>query len=220
VQTFPESHDVAAVLLIVTAIASPVLEGAVTAFERAGSAQQGRRARAIGNAFLETTILRTGRERESDRGTKWVLVGSVLAAIFLGWRAASAFPGADMPGRGWLTFAFGLVLIWCGIALRVWSIATLGRFFRRIVVVQEGHRIVSSGPYRLVRHPAYLGNLLATAGLGLALGNWASLAILTVLPALGHVPRIRVEEGALEETLGADYASYAASRKRLVPGVW
>jgi protein-S-isoprenylcysteine O-methyltransferase len=220
VQTFPESHDAAGVLLVVTVIASPLLEGLVTAVERAGSAQPAGRARAIGGAFLETTILRTGRARESDRGTKWILVGSVLAAIFLGWWAATAFPGADMPGSGWATFAIGLGLIWCGVALRVWSIATLGRFFRRIVVVQEGHRVVSGGPYRVVRHPAYLGNLLATAGLGLVLGNWVSLAILVVIPALGHLPRILVEERELAQGLGEQYTSYAAGRKRLVPGVW
>ena len=125
-----------------------------------------------------------------------------------------------MPGSGWATFAIGLGLIWCGVGLRVWSIATLGRFFRRIVVVQEGHRVVSGGPYRAVRHPAYLGNLLATAGLGLVLGNWVSLAILVVIPALGHLPRILVEERELEQGLGEQYTSYAAGRKRLVPGVW
>jgi len=52
------------------------------------------------------------------------------------------------------------------------------------------------------------------------LGNWISLAILIVLPALGHLPRIRVEERELERNLGEQYTNYAEARKRLVPGIW
>jgi protein-S-isoprenylcysteine O-methyltransferase Ste14 len=110
--------------------------------------------------------------------------------------------------------------MWLGIGLRIWAIVVLGRFFRRVVVIQEGHRVVSDGPYRLVRHPAYAGNLLAAAGLGVALDNWLSVAILVIVPFLGHLPRIRVEEAELERGLGEAYRSYEARTRRLVPGVW
>lgn len=102
----------------------------------------------------------------------------------------------------------------------MWAIAVLGRFFRRDVVVQEGQRVVTAGPYRLIRHPAYTGNLVVAAGLGLALVNGLSLALLVVVPFLGHLPRIRVEEAELERGLGAAYVRYEAVTRRLVPGVW
>jgi protein-S-isoprenylcysteine O-methyltransferase Ste14 len=57
-------------------------------------------------------------------------------------------------------------------------------------------------------------------GIGLALGNWASLAALVVLPTVGLVVRIRVEERALVEGLGEPYRRFAESRARLIPGVW
>jgi protein-S-isoprenylcysteine O-methyltransferase Ste14 len=99
-------------------------------------------------------------------------------------------------------------------------VLTLGRFFKVTVSIQEGHRVVSSGPYRLLRHPSYTGLLAILLGLGLMLGTWLGLAALIVLPLVGTLIRIRVEEAVLLDALGDEYASYAAATKRLVPGVW
>jgi protein-S-isoprenylcysteine O-methyltransferase Ste14 len=63
-----------------------------------------------------------------------------------------------------------------GLALRLWAVLSLGRFFKVTVSIQEGHRVIRSGPYRLVRHPSYSGLLIALLGLGLALETWLGLA--------------------------------------------
>jgi len=107
-----------------------------------------------------------------------------------------------------------------GFALRIVSIAVLGRFFRRDVTVEEGQSVVRRGPYRYLRHPAYAGNLLVALGFGIALANWLSIAALAVIPLLCHLPRIRVEETALEEALGKPYRDYEEETARLVPGLW
>ncbi len=65
------------------------------------------------------------------------------------------------------------------------------------MIVQEAQTVVRSGPYRFIRHPAYAGNLLMYAGLGLALVNLLSLAVLIVVPVAGHLPRLRVEDAEL-----------------------
>ncbi|MFF2810094.1 methyltransferase family protein [Streptomyces sp. NPDC058000] len=113
-----------------------------------------------------------------------------------------------------------LVVAWAGIALRLWAIVTLGRFFRGTVHIQHGHRVVTSGPYRYVRHPAYTGILLAGTDLALLLDNAASWLAFTVccLIAVGY--RIHVEERMLLDALGEEYRAYAARTRRLVPGVW
>jgi protein-S-isoprenylcysteine O-methyltransferase Ste14 len=144
-----------------------------------------------------------------------MVAGLLLAAV-----AARRLPGAKLPGGGWLWIVLGAVVAWAGIALRAWSIATLGRFFRRDVTVEEGQTVVGGGPYRFVRHPAYSGNLLVALGVGLMLANAVSILSLVVLPVLGHLPRIRVEEAALDRALGEPYRRWAVGRARLVPGVW
>jgi protein-S-isoprenylcysteine O-methyltransferase Ste14 len=80
--------------------------------------------------------------------------------------------------------------------------------------------VITTGPYRVIRHPGYAALLLAFAGLGILFANWLSLAAVVVLPSLGLANRIRVEEAALSATLGDTYRSYAAGRKRIIPFLW
>ena len=110
--------------------------------------------------------------------------------------------------------------MWLGIGLRWWSIRTLGRYFTYRVMTSATQPVIAAGPYRLLRHPSYLGMVLALAGSGLSLGNWLSLASLVALPLVGLLIRIRVEEAALPHSLGPAYAAYARSRKRLLPFIW
>jgi protein-S-isoprenylcysteine O-methyltransferase Ste14 len=116
--------------------------------------------------------------------------------------------------------AAGLLLMWAGLALRIWAIRVLGNSFRTTVEVDPGQQVVDRGPYRWLRHPSYTGILLITTGLGLAEGNWLSLALLVVLPAAVLMRRIYVEEAVLTSVLGQPYADYRTRTKRLVPGLW
>jgi protein-S-isoprenylcysteine O-methyltransferase len=112
----------------------------------------------------------------------------------------------------------GLVLL--GEALRLWAVFALGRFFSSQVAVSEGHRVVESGPFCIVRHPSYLGALLAFLGLGFAFGNLLAVGIIIIPITTAFVIRIYVEERVLRRALGADYAEYCRKRKRLLPGIW
>ncbi len=114
----------------------------------------------------------------------------------------------------------GLILVWCGMALRFWSFHTLGRYFTFTVQTSADQPVVDAGPYRVIRHPSYAAILLTMMGLGLIIGNWLSFAVLIVGISCGIVYRIRVEERALSQDLGGRYQDYAAGRKRLVPFLW
>jgi protein-S-isoprenylcysteine O-methyltransferase Ste14 len=128
------------------------------------------------------------------------------------------------PGRfsrmpAWLQ-ASGLVGFSAASATILWAMA-VNPFFSSAVRIQRerGHRVVSAGPYRLVRHPSYLAYILLIATSGLALGSWRSLLPLGLLvPAL--VRRTCIEDRMLREELDG-YLEYAERvRFRLLPGIW
>lgn len=140
----------------------------------------------------------------------------VVAVFFLAPRVAPAATIAD-PAAG---FAAGLVLMAAGITLRLWSFQTLGRYFTFSVRVSPDQPVVTSGPYRLVRHPGYAGGILGTFGIGIIWGNWISLAALCLFTVAMIIWRVRTEERALLAALGDRYRRYAATHKRLIPLIW
>ena len=143
------------------------------------------------------------------------VVAAVTAAEVLGRRGQLPWPG----GLVWPAVA-GVGLIVAGIGLRAWSIGTLGRFFQYQIDLQPGHRVVSGGPYRYLRHPAYSAVALVLAGIALACDDVWSLVAAAALGGIGLTVRIRAEERQLTQALGAEYERFAAGRKRLLPGVW
>jgi protein-S-isoprenylcysteine O-methyltransferase Ste14 len=160
--------------------------------------------------------------RSGTRAERWslpVVVAAVVGAMVGGVELAQWHGGAIGSG-GSALFVTGLVLMAAGVLVRQWAIVTLGRFFTVDVRVHRGQTVVERGPYRWVRHPSYSGLLAFFIGLGLALTNWASLVVLAVLPAAGLLVRIRSEERALLAALGEEYRRYAATRRRLIPGIW
>jgi protein-S-isoprenylcysteine O-methyltransferase Ste14 len=114
----------------------------------------------------------------------------------------------------------GVAAIVAGSLARQWAISTLGRSFTLDVRVTDDQQVVTSGPYRWVRHPSYTADILAFIGVGPALSNWLSLLVITVLPLLGLIRRIHVQEAALLTNLGEPYRNFASGKKRLLPGIW
>jgi protein-S-isoprenylcysteine O-methyltransferase Ste14 len=158
-------------------------------------------------------------ERWATRVSVWadvIIVVSMLGAV----AAAISVPSAALPMDAWLALALGSALVVLGIGLRHWAATTLGVFFTRSILIRAEHRVVSTGPYRFVRHPAYAGDLVSLLGLTITLGNWLSVMIAITGFFLAHVPRIKAEEAALEANLGEHYRAFARPRKRLIPGVW
>lgn len=114
----------------------------------------------------------------------------------------------------------GVVGYALSMGLTVWAMLT-NRFFSPVVRIQaeRGHRLVTGGPYRLMRHPGYLGGCGSMIFGGLALGSWWALAPL-VIPFALMIRRAKIEDRFLHENLDG-YREYAAQRKwRLMPGVW
>ncbi len=112
----------------------------------------------------------------------------------------------------------GLGLVVMALSLAVWVLAT-NAFAARVVRLQDGQRVISDGPYRLVRHPMYSGTVLSWVGSALALGSWWMLVPAAAGIAL-FIWRTNQEDATLQEKLPG-YAEYTTrTRFRLLPGVW
>jgi protein-S-isoprenylcysteine O-methyltransferase len=154
-----------------------------------------------------------------DRGSMrllWLVISAgVCAAIGFQWVPAAAI---HVSTNFLHLLALGLLL--SGLAVRWVSILTLGLFFSVHVAVQRDHSLIETGFYRYVRHPSYSGLLMAFLGMGVFFANWLSLAFLIVPIVLAVLKRIRIEENALKDALGAPYIQYCTRTKRLIPVVF
>ena len=138
----------------------------------------------------------------------WLVVMSLDAARF-GWSHVSL----------WLQ-AFGAIAIAVGMYITFLTMRA-NTFASPVVKIQaaRGHRVVSDGPYAIVRHPMYGGSLLLVAGIPLLLGSWWGLAMALVIVLLLAVRAVMEERTLMAELPG--YTDYAARvRYRIIPGVW
>jgi protein-S-isoprenylcysteine O-methyltransferase Ste14 len=96
----------------------------------------------------------------------------------------------------------------------------LGTSFTGDVRARPDQEVVSRGAYRVLRHPSYTAGIMLNAGIGIALGSWASAALYTVASVAVYVYRMNVEERVLLAVIGEPYREFMATRKRLVPFVY
>jgi protein-S-isoprenylcysteine O-methyltransferase Ste14 len=106
------------------------------------------------------------------------------------------------------------------LAIRWAAILTLRKYFTVDVVIMNDHKVVMTGLYRHIRHPAYLGSLLSFLGLAISFSNWLTALVIFIPITSAFVYRIRVEEKALGQFLGDVYRQYRSSTKRLIPGIY
>ncbi len=154
-----------------------------------------------------------------DRANRWVIAVFAIIGLLDGYLPALTdrlgFWEIDGNTIRWL----GVVVFAFGGTLRIWPVFVLGARFSGLVAIQSGHTLVTTGIYRVIRHPSYLGLLLTALGWGLAFRSGVGLLLAGLLiPVL--IARIRAEEKLLESQFGADYHDYRSGTWRLVPGIY
>ena len=109
----------------------------------------------------------------------------------------------------------GLVLFFVGIAFAIWARLNIGRNWGTPMMQKDEPELVTSGPYRLVRHPIYSGVLVAGAGTAVALSWWWLVAL--ALAGIYFIYSATVEERYLTERFPDSYPAYKRSSKMLLP---
>ena len=186
--------------------------------------------RPIGIAYLVFSLLwwslammrRHGAASTYDRKQHTIVIALGIVTVPLlmlapPWEYAH-FAG-PIPRDGPLAYA-GLTLFAAGISLQAAAMRALGDFYTVRLGRQPGHRLVTSGPYRLIRHPGYLSYLLSMIGIGLALSSLIGLGLVVlVIPFM--LWRIKREEKMLVAEFSNEYQLYMKKTKwLLVPLVY
>jgi protein-S-isoprenylcysteine O-methyltransferase Ste14 len=106
-----------------------------------------------------------------------------------------------------------------GLALAIWSRRCLGRYWSGKITIKVEHRLVRSGPYRVVRHPIYTALLSLYAGTAIVSGELHALIGLALV-IYAYLRKIRLEEANLMKAFGAEYRDYRRETWDLLPGVF
>jgi protein-S-isoprenylcysteine O-methyltransferase Ste14 len=153
------------------------------------------------------------RQRSGERAP----VVANLAAFGLFFPSLLVFSGGPAGSTALLLASSGSLLAVAGAALVLRSRAELGPAWSFVPKADRGTGLVTTGPYRLVRHPIYLGLALLAMGEALAFGSWPALMIVLsgILPTFAW--RARAEEKLLSRTFGEGYAVYRQRTKMIIP---
>jgi protein-S-isoprenylcysteine O-methyltransferase Ste14 len=121
-----------------------------------------------------------------------------------------------------LTYAIDLLAIAIAVG-SVWvtlaAVRTLGKQWNVRATLVEDHKLITTGPYRLVRHPIYLGLLGMLVATGMACSQWCALLVATVVAVGGTLIRVRDEERLLLEAFGQEFEAYRKSVRAFLPWV-
>jgi protein-S-isoprenylcysteine O-methyltransferase Ste14 len=158
------------------------------------------------------SALRSKRGTRSWRGMPLrALLALALVLLFTGVHAGG------LKVHGTVLPVLGIMVVVCGLAFAVWARVYIGRNWGMPMTVKEEPELVTSGPYRLVRHPIYTGILTAVVGTALAI-NFLALAVAAVM-AVFFVYSATVEEKNLAAIFPDAYPAYRARTKMLIPFV-
>jgi protein-S-isoprenylcysteine O-methyltransferase len=154
----------------------------------------------------------------TDKSLKMILRGTAiayLAAYLVAW-----VPATQVPRYRTAIFVSGVAVLIAGSLLRRHCWRMLGASFTGDVRARTDQQVVTRGAYALIRHPSYTAGILMNTGIGIALGSWASSALLIVVSFVVYRYRILVEEQALLAAIGEPYRRFMSTRKRLIPFVY
>lgn len=114
----------------------------------------------------------------------------------------------------------GVLIFAASLILRIEAIRAQGKQFSMAVAIQEDHKLATTGPYRLVRHPAYAGVIGMMLGISLIFANPVIGFMMTVVNGFWLGARIRDEEKLLIEEFGNEYGRYLSKTRKIIPFIY
>lgn len=163
------------------------------------------------------SVKETSDQKSSDRlSVVLILLMSLVSVVvpIVDW----AYFSSDWNSISMLTIV-GACMIIAGISFRAWAVHSLGKYFTATVQIKEDHRLIKTGPYRIVRHPSYTGAFMAIIAGGVILGSLTGFIISCMAMVIAYYVRIGIEEKELIARFGDDYRAYKRDTKMMIPYV-
>jgi len=154
-----------------------------------------------------------------DRGNRWVIAAFALVGLLDGWLPAWSDRNDFWVIDGETTRWIGVGLFAAGGVLRLWPVYVLGYRFSGLVAIQADHTLVTTGIYRFIRNPSYLGLIVLTLGWGLTFRSGIGI-VMTILLMPPLIARMDAEEALLSGWFGEQYDAYRDRTSRLIPWVY
>ena len=151
-----------------------------------------------------------------DRGTGAQIIWSVYVTQLAAVLESAYMRYPSSVSWGWGTVAALTAMVF-GLSLRTWAVLSLGRWFTMQISVSEGQTVVRNGPYRLVRHPGYVGAFALCGSTAFFLHAWSTALAATAILALAFLRRIHHEEALLRQRVGAEYEVYCSEVGKILP---
>ncbi len=164
------------------------------------------------------SMAETSEKKQSDKFSVILILSmSLISGVvpILDW----AYFNADKNNFSWMTIT-GVIMIVTGVLFRAWSVRTLGKYFTPTVQIKDEHQLISSGPYKIIRHPSYFAAFLTMAGAAVLLESLTGIAVTIIAMSFAYYVRIGIEEQKLIEHFGNRYREYMLHTKRIIPFVF
>lgn len=168
----------------------------------------------VGLAFTKRVV-----RRQPTGAGLFTLATALTGFSLLGssWFANSWLAARLLPASGPLELT-GLIITIAGCMFAIWARVALGGNWSGQATVKEGHKLVTSGPYALTRHPIYTGLVAGAIGTAVAVGELRCIFGMVLL-ALAFIVKMSQEEKLMTETFPVEYPRYRRRVKALIPGV-
>ena len=166
--------------------------------------------------YLETFKRRVPPGQIQEHWSFWLMTAVYVAVMLASFGEWAVRGGPSIIGVAFL----GLGMYAAGLVLRRSAIRALGRFWSVHVEFQDGHFVMRLGPYRYLRHPAYLAMILEVAGIPLVANAWVAEGLAWGLYVPVVLLRLVLEERALCRRLGDEYVRYRSEVPMLIPYRW
>ena len=166
--------------------------------------------------YLAVSAISVKQETQGHLSQSFGLMFTIIAAFLLPYLPIFHF--LNFPPVSPILSSIGVILCAAGMVVLIWGRQYLGRNWSQTVAVKKGHELVTSGPYRYVRHPMYAGGLLACVGSAIVAGG-AWIFLLVILGSL-FLWRVGAEDKLMAQQFPKDYPDYQKRTKALVPFLW